>query len=373
VLLPSGGQAALDTATQRAYDAWKAKYLRKAACPGGGTYVFSNGGTGRDVGDEVSEGHGYGMVITAMMAGYDPEARAVFDDMYLFFKNYPSATHKNLMTWTLDVAGGCTIPPRAGNDSATDADLDIAYSLLVAEAQWPGSGYLEKAKAAIADVLSGDINAATRLPTLGDWSTASDPMYRGTRPSDFVADHWRAFGRATGDFTTWQRSIDSAYSLVAAMQKNFAPRTGFLPDFVVRTEWAPAPAPPGWLEGATDGEYGPNSCRVPWRFATDYIVSGDLRAKDAVSKLNAWIIARTGGDPAKILGGYTLSGDPGSGQPAPAAVFASPFGVAAMLSGSQAWLDGIWSTRAITGDYSSDTITLSSMLVMSGNWWLPCD
>jgi hypothetical protein len=277
------------------------------------------------------------------------------------------------MTWTLDVANGCTIPPRAGNDSATDADLDIAYSLLVAEAQWPGSGYLEKALAAIADVLSGDINATTRLPTLGDWSTASDPMYRGTRPSDFLADHWRAFGRATGDFATWQRSIDAAYSLVATMQQSFAPQTGLLPDFIVRTASFPAPAPPNWLEGPTDGEFGPNSCRDPWRFTTDYIVSGDPRASSAVRKMNAWIIAATGGDPAKILGGYTLSGTPGSGQPAPAAVFSSPFGVAAMLSGNQAWLDALWSTRAIAADYSADTITMYSMLVMSGNWWLPCE
>src|SRR5437773_164498 len=100
-MLPAGAQADLDAKTAQAYDDWKSRYVKQGC---GGYYVLSGGGTGTDVGDEVSEGHGYGMVIAAIMAGHDPQARAIFDGMYAFFKKYPTASHQNLMSWTVDVA-----------------------------------------------------------------------------------------------------------------------------------------------------------------------------------------------------------------------------------------------------------------------------
>jgi hypothetical protein len=98
VLLPPSAQADLDSTTAAAYDQWKSKYVMQGC---GGYYVLAGGGTGQDVGDVVSEGQGYGMVITALMACHDPDAKTTFDGMYAFFKEFPSATHKNLMAWTV--------------------------------------------------------------------------------------------------------------------------------------------------------------------------------------------------------------------------------------------------------------------------------
>jgi endoglucanase len=366
VILPTGTQAALDATTASAYDAWKSKYVKQGC---GGYYVLSGGGTGTDVGDEVSEGHGYGMVITAIMAGHDPDARAIFDGMYTFFHEFPTASHANLMSWTVDVAGGCQVPS-GQTDSATDGDLDIAYALLLANRQWPGGGYLQKAMAVIADVESGDLHQTTHQPLLGDWASPGDPQYDATRPSDFMLDHLRAFGAATCD-ATWSQSVESVYQLIAKMQTSFSPSTGLLPDFIVKTTTSPAPAAPSFLEGPADGEYSWNSCRVPWRLATDYIVSRDARAKAAIAKMNSWIMASTSHDPSQIFDGYTLSGGKGSTQSGPSAAFSSPFGVAAMLGNDQAWLDAIWTSRHIQEGYYADSITMLSMIVMSGNWWAP--
>jgi endo-1,4-beta-D-glucanase Y len=366
VLMPTGAQTDLDSTTAQAYDSWKSKYVKQGC---GGYYVLSGGGTGSDVGDEVSEGHGYGMVITALMACHDPDAKTIFDGMYTFFKAFPTATHQNLMAWTVNVAGGCTIPS-GGSDSATDGDLDVAFSLLLADKQWPGNGYLDKAKAVIADLEDGDQNKATYLTTLGDWSTSSDPDYYATRPSDFMLDHFRAYAGATGD-SVWTQGVDATYGVISAIQTNFSPTTGLLPDFVVNTNTAPQPAAPNFLEANTDGEYAYNSCRTPWRIATDYIVSSDARAKSALQLMNGWIMSATGNDPTKIMDGYTLSGGKGSGQSGPDAAFTSPFGVAAMVGTNQAWLDAIWSGMAINDGYYGDSITMLDMIVMSGNWWAP--
>jgi endo-1,4-beta-D-glucanase Y len=366
VLLPSGSQASLDQATEQAYDTWKATYLKQGC---GGYYVLSGGGTGPNVGDTVSEGHGYGMVITAFMAGYDPNAKLIFDGMYNFFHQFPTTNHQNLMSWTVNVAGGCQIPT-GQSDSATDGDLDVAFALLLAEKQWPGNGYLAKAQAVIADIKSGDIHATTSEPLLGDWATTGDPQYNATRPSDFMLDHFRSFGNATMD-TSWTTTSNAVYGLISTLQAGYSPTTGLLPDFVVNTTTTPAPAPANYIEGPGDGQYNYNSCRTPWRISTDYIVGSDARAKAAIQPINAWIMSHTGNDPSKILDGYTLAGGKGAGQSGPSSAFSSPFGVAAMLGTNQTWLDAIWSTRQINEDYYADSITMLCMIVMSGNWWAP--
>lgn len=388
VLLPSGGQATLDSTTAAAYDQWKAQYVMQGC---GGYYVLSGGGTGVDVGDEVSEGHGYGMVITALMACHDPDAKTIFDGMYAFFKAFPTATHQNLMAWTVQVEGdggpdsGCYLPYEA-NDSATDGDLDIAYALLLADKQWPGNGYLAKAQAVIADIENGDQNPTTYLTNLGDWDTdtpdnlAPEPdeagasYYYGTRPSDFMMDHFRAFSSAvtaSADKTDWSQALDATYGVINTIQTGYSPSTGLLPDFIVDTNTSPLPAPPNYLEADTDGEYSWNSCRVPWHVATDYIVSQDARAKSLLTLMNTWVMGATNGDPTQIMSGYALNGGPGTGQSGPSSAFTSPFGVAAMVGTDQAWLDGIWSGMAIDQGYYGDSITMLCMIVMSGNWWAP--
>jgi endo-1,4-beta-D-glucanase Y len=367
VLLPSGSQAERDNKVKQAYDTWKARYVREGC---GGWYVLSGGGTGENVGDEVSEGHGYGMVITAMMAGYDPNARKIFDGMYAFYRKFPSQADPALMSWTVDVAGGCKIPSDQA-DSATDGDLDIAYALLVAERQWPNSGYLIKAQQAITAVDLGDMHPSTKQPMLGNWVDSSLKEFNSTRPSDFMLDHFRAFGRATCS-STWSAGIDSVYQLIAAIQKPSISSSGLLPDFVIDTASDPKPPVGIFLEGPGDGEYSWNACRVPWRLATDYLVSRDARAKTAVQKMNTWVIAKSGGHPGSIATGYALDGSKGAtDKGGHSSAFASPFGVAALLSSNQAWVDTLWTSRAINEAYYADSITMMSLLVMSGNWWAP--
>jgi hypothetical protein len=35
------------------------------------------------------------------------------------------------------------------------------------------------------------------------------------------------------------------------------------------------------------------------------------------------------------------------------------------------WLDRLWTSRSIDEDYYGDSITMLSMIVLSGNWWSP--
>src|SRR5262249_36018483 len=128
VIFPSNhSRADLDAATTTYYDKWKAQYL-VAGC-GPGQYRGEGSSSGPYT---VSEAHGYGMLITVIMAGHDPKARDIFDGMYAYYAAHGSTNNKTLMAWAQDEQCANT----GGADSATDADLDIAYALLLADRQW---------------------------------------------------------------------------------------------------------------------------------------------------------------------------------------------------------------------------------------------
>jgi endo-1,4-beta-D-glucanase Y len=378
---PSGGQAALDGQVISFFQMWKAAYLRNDCA--GGYYLYSNGGAGAgaDTFLTTSEAHGYAMVIFALMNGVDPQAHEIFDGLLAMMKKYASVNTKDLMAWGIDK--GCK--PVVGNDSASDGDLDMGYALLLADKIWGSSGtnnYGELAKAVLTAVKSGDMNPSTKLPKLGDWVDSAAPEYFYTRPSDFMLDHYRAFAKTTGD-QFWTGTVGAIYGLVDYMQANYSPMTGLIPDFIMNTNsMMPKQIPmaitnnPNGLAEDLHADYDYNSCRVPWRLGTDYVVTGDPAVKARIAKINSFIMKQTGGDPSKIIDGYSLAGMPWTGMGAGEnGCFTASFGTGAIVdAGNQAWVDGIWERIRMSGlenDEYTASVKLLNMIVMSGNWWAP--
>jgi hypothetical protein len=125
------GQGAFDQRVRDAYDAWKAAYVRQDCDPG--RYVVLAATQSGSL--TVSEAHGYGMILAALMAGHDPEARRVFDGLYAYFRDHPSVLTPNLMAWYQKKSCASA----EGADSASDGDLDVALALLLADRQWGSS------------------------------------------------------------------------------------------------------------------------------------------------------------------------------------------------------------------------------------------
>jgi endo-1,4-beta-D-glucanase Y len=362
-ILPStADQAALDDAVKAAYDQWKSEFLEEG-CGDNRAYVAANT---TDTLRTVSEAHGYGMLILAYMAGHDPDAKRLFDAMYNYFRDHPAGGA--LMAW----AQGHNCENLEGSTSATDGDLDIAYALLLADKQW-GSGGTVDYRSVARDVLDAiwdkEVDPSGSYLLLGNWARSAEP--NATRTSDFMPDHLAAFAEASGD-ERWTTLNDREYEMIASLQENHAPDTGLLPDFVNNPSTDPEPAEPEFLETEFDGTYSWNACRDPFRLGVHYLTSGDERAKEALERLNAWVIDNTAGDPGKIQAGYYLDGTP-SRNFGGSMAFNGPFGVGAMVdAGRQAWLDAIWAqTDGLRGDYYNKTLQLLTMIVMSGNWWTP--
>jgi len=357
--------ATLDSATRSYYDGWKSRYLRQG-CGTGRYYVLA----GVDGGKSVSEGHGYGMLISVLIAGYDAQAKTIFDGLYRFFRDHPSTNSSQLMAWFQDQS----CQDAQGADSATDGDLDIALALLMADKQWGSCGaidYRAEALQVIAAIKALETDPSHHWSLLGDWvKDASTRFKNSTRPSDHMTGHFESFRQATGD-TSWSTVNTGIYAILQSLQSSYASSTGLVPDFIEDSGTSPKPAN-NLLEGANDGKYGYNACRVPWRIGTAYLTAGHASAKTIVQKMNGWIRSKTGNNPNNIEAVYSLAGNAEGHYRTMA--FVAPFGVSAMVdSSNQTWLNAVWNTVVAEAPdgYYEDTIKLLSMIVMSGNWWAP--
>jgi endo-1,4-beta-D-glucanase Y len=383
-ILPTGDRATLDNWTSDFYTKWKAIYVDQKTCSEGTVIDFHHFNHARAT--TVSEGMGYGMVIAVMMAGCDADAHTIYDSMVAFVKAHTNAN--GLLSWE-QVASGTTCPNGAP-DSATDGDLDVAFSYILADKQWGSGGavnYLAEAQHILAAIKQFDLDATSYVTNLGDADVGSG----NTRPSDWMIDHFRAFAKID---PVWMQTIDNTYTIADHIQTKYSTTTGLIPDYVINVDSAdPAPTAAGTQvqeSNYTDSEVAYNSCRVPWHLGTDFLASGDPRAKKAVDRITQWIKTSVGGDPSKIIDGYKLDGSPGSLDPAgwPAGVtpthsvslaFDAPFAVGAMTDpANQVWLDALWNFVTVQhadvfqdDDYYGNTIKVLNLIIMSGNWWAP--
>lgn len=366
-LSPSVGRAAADQSTASFYRTWKQRYL-VPACKSGEYRVKADTGDGAYV---VSEGQGYGMLITVMMAGEDPQAQTLFDGLHRYNRGHPSRNNSDLLAWAQNANCQNMLDP----DSATDGDLDIAYALLLADLQWGSSGainYAAEARRVIAAIRRSNVNPTTKLVNLGDWVSPDVPShYYATRSSDWMLGHFRSFASKLRD-SYWIGVLNAHQTLLSTMQSRYAPNTGLVPDFMVDTHTTVKPAPPNFLEAEADGYYSWNAGRVPWRIGIDAAISGDSRSRDAARKLSRWIRSKASNDPNLVRSGYRLDGQVLENYNS--MFFTAPFAVAATVDpDGQAWLDRLWSYTVNSGpsDYYGDSIKLLSMLAVSNNWLKP--
>ncbi|MFO1336823.1 MAG: glycosyl hydrolase family 8 [Burkholderiaceae bacterium] len=363
-------QASMDAAVAAQYALWKANYLR------------SDGGDGQWIQFEkkhdatVSEAHGYGMVLAAYM-----DDQAVFDEMLRYFHHHPAVGAPHLMAWKQELQNGKMVDVE-GPDSATDGDMDIAYSLLLAHVQWGSGGandYLAEARNVMHDVLAYDVSPKQHNLTMGNWATGKNLKY--TRPSDFMASHLLAYARRDpANASAWNQVYATVVKAVNDQFTHGSEATGLVPDFMVYAQGRWKPTPGKYLETKHDGDYSWNACRTPWRLAMSWLVDGRTELLASQQQTAAWVRGATGGVPTNIRAGYYVANGP-NGQ---AFVkyddlpFTAPMAVNAMLGGAaaQGWLNDLWAS--INGgdygpvrDYYGDAIRMQVMLTVSGNWWTP--
>ncbi len=364
-------RAQVDADIRSYYDRWKRDYVVPVDTSGQ-LYRISAGKNQRQ--RTVSEGQGYGMLLMVHMAGYDRQARHIFDGLWRFARRHPSRVDGRLMAWEVPEN------PATGVDAAFDGDADMAQALLMADRQWGSAGsinYRAAARTLLAGITQSMIGPRSHLVMLGDWVEREGPPYSQytVRTSDFMVDHFRTWYALTGD-VLWLRVIGQVQQVITQVQRDHSPQTGLLPDFLVPESPGTTPLRPAWpnfLEGPDDGHYEYNAGRDPWRLGTDALLYGDAISKVQAGRMAAWMARATGGDARRIKDGYFLDGRPLRPDDDFTIFFAAPFGVAAMTRPElQHFLNSVYlAVRNRHEDYYEDTVTLLCLLVMGHNYWNP--
>jgi hypothetical protein len=158
------------------------------------------------------------------------------------------------------------------------------------------------------------------------------------------------------------------------MQTSFS-SVGLMPDFIVGTDTASPYPSPGYMGdgNANENKFWWNACRNPWRYATDYLLSGDARWKTVTGRMIDFFQGQVnahGGDVTSIGTGYNLDGTMVTGGNSPA--YHGPIGLGACIDAKyQTFADAMWNWNAshLTTGYYDGEIQLLSMVVASGNWW----
>jgi len=358
---------------------------------------FEAGGTGVN-GSRArtnSETHGYGMMILVLMAGVEGDEKEAFDRMNALRRVQGSniaprnLPRNNLMSWVIhDVESSNPVAENricwdewegcwqtfGRSSSATDGDMDMAFALLLAYAQWGDPQYMTDAIAIINSIKDLNFHPGLYRTNLGDWHGRFEAITLAqrttSRSSDWMPGHFRAFYRATDD-PFWLTAADEVYSLLHQVSHRI---TGLMADFVIG-ERNDARTVANSAEALVAGEhnwdnYAFNACRVPWRLALDYVHYATPEAREQISRISTWLRGATGGNPALIGSGYLLNGTRYSDYSAMA--FAAPF-ASGMLAdaANQQFLNATYNNIVARGQSSfyNESLRLMNLLLITGNWW----
>lgn len=324
-----------------------------------GTPMYKRGCT-------VSEGIGYGMLIALFQGDMD-----TYNALWTYSHGYRNSVYSGgtgLMPWLTNTFHWDVID----GSSATDADLDIAASLVIAYYKTGNQEYLTDALTLINAIWTHEINPSNLMIYSGDtpmWHSA-DPAYN---LSYFSPVALRLFAMVDPNHD-WNGVLDAMYTYMLNVQ---AAGTGVFPDWSNTAGVAVNPE-----NGSADKTYwlfDKESVRIPWRIAWDYFWFKDERALSVLNTLQAFISAKSNGDPAAIPAvnySWNLSiGEDKAGNALPIQWLGA--WCLTGMNGSQGWLDACLAQfnatamQVTNGSYFSNILQMMFSQLMNGYYTKP--
>lgn len=329
-----------------AYNTWKNDYVTD--CNNGSKRVKFD-----DPNSTVSEGIAYGMLLSAYA-----NDKATFDGLWQYYKN--NRNGNGVMNWKISGCSGAS-----GQNGATDAELDAAMALIIADIQWPGGSYNSDAVNLIQKIKTYEMAADGQTLNGDAWGNASTCR----NPSYFAPAYYVEFAKVdAANASFWSTTAINASNYV--LKKNMNSKSGLISNWCDNngTENACGPT------GSGGYGYGADACRNPWRMAVDYLWHGNSCSEGA-SAINAKLVNFVKGHESNVCKGpfddRNIS-DPGSGryQNGSYSTMALPM----MASSNQNSLDLCYSAVKGLGNtdvYFNTTIRCITMFVLTGNFWSP--
>lgn len=359
--LPTTGTYGTGQDAADAYMEWYSRYVRP--CNDGTIKVRWDGES-----DAVSEGIAYGMIIAAYAGD-----KELLDGLWGFYKK--NANNNGLMNWRVS---GCENSSASGTGAATDAEVDAAMALIIAEYQWPDINtpydYTAEATDLITNIKDHEVQSSSApgpyqlLP--GDsWGSTGNTC---RNPSYIPIGYLKSYGEfVSSQSNFWLNQVVPAnYDLLL---NNIHPTTG------LNSDWCSETGTPG---GCGDGgKFGDDASRGPWRNAIDALWYGSTEMTTVCSNIAKYCASK--GGPSSAPGDVNIDG---SGTGNTNIIWRAMFGVGVMGADPGTSLQGYNSVQDLVNAYytnvkNSNQLTdrgyfpeilrMISMMVMSGNFWKP--
>ena len=225
----------------------------------------------------TSEGQSYAMLRAVWI-----DDKETFDKVWKFSKENMKRPHDNLLGWRYGEKedGSYGLLGEGGDNSASDADCDIALALLFAYKRWNDNSYISDAKLVMDDIWELEVDRAggRNYMVAGNWAKGGDKLV--VNPSYFAPYAWRIFHQVDGTHP-WESLIDPAYDVLnksGQSNLNKQKSAGLPPDWIAIDRASGALETPQIESLKTD--YSFDAMRVPFRIALDYKWFGDGRDKD---------------------------------------------------------------------------------------------
>lgn len=230
----------------------------------------------------TSEGQSYALLRAVMI-----NDKQTFDKIYVWTKNNLKRPDDNLFVWLWGEKEG-----KYGiidSNSATDADVDIAFALIIASKKWKNFYYYQEAKKIIADIWNYETVSIQnkRILTAGFNQTKNEII--DINPSYFAPYAFRLF--ALYDKNNWNSLIDDNYEL--------------LQDIIDSTE---SKLPPDWFVinkttgafslyiNSPKSNFSYDAVRTFARLYSDYIFTSDKRAEKIINNAGFFVKQQQSGD-----------------------------------------------------------------------------
>lgn len=246
------------TIEKEMYLSWENKYIKEYSDDSS----FVNTSDSNEFFQNVSEAQGYGMFITVLNEKNIEGSKQAFDKLFAF---YLETKNKNeLMPWKQTIVDGKV--ENIHKNNATDGDLYIAYSLILAYNIWGDTVYKETASKLLNSILQYNYNDNLDIITLGTWVTSDSEFYNIFRSSDVIPLFFKNFYDFTGD-KRWLSINERMIGFLNDVSLSYD--SGLVSDFIV-VKNGKGTKPEGFvIEKITDSQYSWNACRVPIQLAYD--------------------------------------------------------------------------------------------------------
>lgn len=226
----------------------------------------------------TSEGQSYTMLRAVWQ-----DDKPTFDKTWQWTEANLKRSDSNLFSWLYgkrsDGSYGI-LTDQGGQNTATDADSDIALALIFASNRWGDNSYLDQAKNIISDIWNQEVVEINGKPYVSaDNLEKSATQNILINPSYLSPYSYRIFAKLDPAHN-WPAVIDTSYQVLqSSSSQNLDKQSsaGLPPDWVVLDKTTGKFAATGNSSLTTN--YGFDALRVPFRVGLDFRYNNEPRAK----------------------------------------------------------------------------------------------